>query len=69
MGFIEKLKAENSASKTWLISGAVWLAVGTLAGLMTAMHLVAPDIFANISWLEFGRMRAVHTNTVLFGFV
>ena len=69
MGLIEKMKAENSASRTWLISGAVWLVVGTLAGLMTAMHLVAPDIFANISWLEFGRLRAVHTNTVLFGFV
>ena len=60
---------ENSAAKTWLVSGAVWMVVGTLAGLASAIHLVAPDFFSNISWLEFGRIRAVHTNTVLFGFV
>ncbi len=60
---------QHSAAKTWLVSGAVWMVVGTLAGLASAIHLVAPDMFANISWLEFGRIRAVHTNTVLFGFV
>ena len=60
---------ENSAAKTWLVSGAVWMVVGTLAGLGSAIHLVAPDFFSGISWLEFGRIRAVHTNTVLFGFV
>jgi len=45
------------------------MVVGTLAGLGSAIQLVAPDFFANIAWLEFGRIRAVHTNTVLFGFV
>ncbi|MGI6295729.1 MAG: cbb3-type cytochrome c oxidase subunit I [Armatimonadota bacterium] len=60
---------ENSAAKTWLISGAVWMVVGTIAGLGSATHLVAPDFFANIPILEFGRIRAVHVNTVFFGFV
>lgn len=60
---------EHSASKVWMLSGAVWMVIGTLAGLGSAIHLVAPDFFANIPWLEFGRIRAVHTNTVLFGFV
>ena len=60
---------EHSAAKVWLVSGAVWMVVGTLAGLASAIHLVAPDAFANISWLEFGRIRPVHTSTVLFGFV
>ncbi|MCL5103460.1 MAG: cbb3-type cytochrome c oxidase subunit I [Armatimonadetes bacterium] len=62
-------RQENSAARTWLVSGAVWMVVGTIAGLGSAIHLVAPDFFANISWLEFGRVRAVHVNTVLFGFV
>ena len=62
-------RQQNSAAKTFLVSGAVWMVVGTLAGLASAIHLVAPDFFANISWLEFGRIRAVHVNTVLFGFV
>lgn len=59
----------HSASRTWLVTGAVWMVVGTLAGLGSAIHLVAPDFFANIPWLEFGRIRAVHVNTVFFGFV
>lgn len=64
-----KSDIEYSAAKVWLVSGACWMVVGTLAGLGSAIHLVAPDFFANISWLEFGRIRAFHVNTVLFGFV
>lgn len=45
------------------------MVIGTFAGLGSAIHLVAPDFFQNIAWLQFGRIRAVHTNTVLFGFV
>lgn len=66
---LERSRTEQSAAKAWLVSGACWMAVGTLAGLASAIHLVAPDFFANISWLEFGRIRPVHVNTVLFGFV
>jgi cytochrome c oxidase cbb3-type subunit I len=62
-------KTEHSSARFWLVSSAFWFCIGTLAGLASAIHLVAPDFFANISWLEFGRVRPVHTNTVLFGFV
>lgn len=62
-------RREHSAAVTFLVSGAAWMVVGTLAGLGSAIHLVAPDFFANVPWLQFGRIRAVHTNTVLFGFV
>lgn len=62
-------RREYSSAKVWLVSGAVWFAVGATAGLGSAIHLVAPDFFANISWLEFGRIRQFHVNTVLFGFV
>lgn len=60
---------EYSAAKAFLVAGAFWFAIGTLEGFTTATHLVAPDFFANIPWLEFGRIRAAHTNTMLFGFV
>lgn len=66
---MESSHHEYSSAKVWLVSGATWMVIGTLAGLGSAIHLVAPDFFANISWLEFGRIRAVHVNTVLFGFV
>lgn len=66
---IKYWEREHSAAKTWLVSGAAWMAVGTLAGLGSAIHLTAPDFFANISWLEFGRIRTVHVSSVFFGFV
>ncbi|MDO8683400.1 MAG: cbb3-type cytochrome c oxidase subunit I [Armatimonadota bacterium] len=66
---IKRAGNEHSGAKCFLISGSIWFALGTLAGLGSAIHLVAPDFFANISWLEFGRIRQVHVNTVLFGFV
>ena len=62
-------RREHSTARTWLVTGAFWMVIGTLAGLVGAIHMVAPDFFANISWLEFGRVRAFHTSTVLFGFV
>lgn len=60
---------EYSSAKAFLISGAAWFAVGTSFGFFSALHLVAPDALSGISWLEFGRVRPAHTNTVLFGFV
>jgi len=59
----------HSTARGFIVSGAVWMLVGTLEGLASAVHLVAPDTFTGISFLEFGRIRPGHTNTVLFGFV
>ncbi|WP_243438489.1 cbb3-type cytochrome c oxidase subunit I [Fundidesulfovibrio soli] len=56
------------ATLAFLLAGAVWFVVGTLYGLASAIDLVAPETFNNIPWLVFGRARAVHTNTVIFGF-
>ncbi|MFQ6132392.1 MAG: cbb3-type cytochrome c oxidase subunit I [Armatimonadota bacterium] len=60
---------ENSAARRYLISSAVWMVVGTLWGMASAIHLTAPDLFANIPWLSFGRIRPAHTNVVMLGFV
>lgn len=62
-------RKEYSSAKVWLVSSAVWFVVGTLFGLFSAIHFVAPDFFANIPWAQFGRIRPAHVNTVLFGFV
>jgi cbb3-type cytochrome c oxidase subunit I len=66
---VNNSRREYTAAKLWMVSGAFWLVIGTLAGLVLAVHLVSPDFFANISWLEYGRVRSVHPDTVLFGFV
>ncbi len=45
------------------------MVIGTLYGLVGAIELVAPDLLGNIGWLVFGRIRTVHTNLVVFGFL
>ncbi len=51
----------------WFLSAAVfWLIFGTLVGQYVGMKFVWPDM-DNTSWLSFGRLRPVHTNTVFWG--
>ena len=64
------LKEETYGTvKAYFLSSAVWFVIGTSIGFIDATHLVAPDLLGNISWLVFGRTRAMHTNLVIFGFV
>jgi len=58
-----------STVKGYFLSSAVWFVVGTTAGLIDATHMAAPDFLGNIPWIVFGRLRAMHTNIVIFGFV
>ena len=62
-------RKQGSASLAFLVAGIVWFVVGTTYGLLGAIHLVAPELFNNIPALAFGRMRPIHVNTILFGFV
>jgi cytochrome c oxidase cbb3-type subunit 1/cytochrome c oxidase cbb3-type subunit I/II len=45
------------------------MVAGTISGFIGAVELVAPDLLGNIPWIVFGRIRAIHTNLVMFGFV
>jgi len=56
-------------AKGFCLTSAFWMIVGTLMGLIGATELVAPDLTKNIGWLVFGRVRPIHINIVLFGFV
>ena len=60
---------EHSAARRFLVSASVWLAVAVLAGLVSAIQLFSPDTLRNVAVLEMGRVRPVHTNLMLFGFV
>ncbi|WP_179136896.1 cbb3-type cytochrome c oxidase subunit I [Candidatus Entotheonella palauensis] len=50
----------------YLLSATFWLLIGTAFGLIAALKLNWPDILA-VSWLSFGRIRPVHTNTLFWG--
>ena len=51
---------------SYVASATVWLVFGTLVGEYLGIKFVAPDI-DHVSWLSFGRLRPVHTNTVFWG--
>jgi cbb3-type cytochrome c oxidase subunit I len=63
------LTGDESASLNWMLSGAVWLILGTTMGLILAVELVFPDTFAGVPFLVFSRLRQAHVNTVLFAWL
>jgi cytochrome c oxidase cbb3-type subunit 1 len=64
------LRAEpHGTVRAFFLSSAAWFVVGTLAGLVDATHMAAPEMLGNIPWIVFGRLRPMHTNVVIFGFV
>jgi len=51
------------------VTSAFWMTVATFMGLLGATELIAPDLTTRFGWLTFGRVRPIHINLVLFGFV
>jgi cytochrome c oxidase cbb3-type subunit I len=67
---LQFLKDEpHGTTKTFFSSSAVWFVIGTSFGLIDATHMAAPELLGNIPWIFFGRVRPMHTNVVIFGFV
>lgn len=58
-----------ATAKGFCITSAFWMVVATFMGLLGATELIAPDLLENVGWLVFGRIRPIHINLVLFGFV
>ncbi|MDO1450853.1 cbb3-type cytochrome c oxidase subunit I [Rhodocytophaga aerolata] len=51
----------------WFIGTATfWLVFGTTIGEYLGIKFVAPDV-DQVSWLSFGRLRPIHTNSVFWG--
>lgn len=59
----------GSTSRRYFVTAAVWMIIAVTAGLLAALEFVAPDHMGNIPWLLFGRLRPIHTNLMLFGWV
>lgn len=51
----------------WYVGASVfWLIFGTFIGQYLGMKFIWPEL-DSVSWLSFGRLRPVHTNTVFWG--
>lgn len=62
-----KISKELKQIIVWYLgAGIFWLVFGTLVGQYLGMKFIWPDL-DKISWLSFGRLRPVHTNTVFWG--
>src|SRR3989339_130728 len=58
----------NTASKLLIICSLFYLIIGVSLGFVTAMKLLWPTV-GEIEILTFGRIRSVHTNLVMFGWL
>tara|TARA_B110000093_G_scaffold41_1_gene46 strand:- start:2602 stop:4341 length:1740 start_codon:yes stop_codon:yes gene_type:complete len=64
-----KIEISESLKKIiiWYLGSAVfWLIFGTIVGQYIGMKFIWPEMDSK-SWLSFGRLRPVHTNTVFWG--
>jgi cytochrome c oxidase cbb3-type subunit 1 len=48
-------------------SAIVWLLLGTLLAGFVSFKLHAPDMFSNVSFLTWGRVRPAHMNVMVYG--
>ncbi len=60
---------EDSTVKLFLFTALAFFIITISLGLINAIRFVYPNFIGGISWLTYGRMRTVHTNGVLFGWL
>jgi cytochrome c oxidase cbb3-type subunit 1 len=63
-------KYENGVVKAGVAASMLWGIAGFLVGVVIAFQLAFPNIFyfEEFGWLNFGRLRPLHTNAVIFAF-
>lgn len=66
---IEQFSYDNKIVRAFLIASMVFGVVGMLVGLTIAIQLFYPDLNLGLPYTTFGRLRPLHTNTVIFAFV
>ncbi len=69
MGGIETFQYDNKIVRDFGFATILWGAVGMLVGVIIAFEIFLPEVNLGISFTTFGRMRALHTNAVIFAFV
>ncbi len=60
---------DNAIVRNFAYATIIWGVVGMLGGLWAALELVFPKTLNLAPWFNFGRLRPLHTNAVIFAFV
>ena len=58
----------DDPSKVGILLAMAWAVLGLFVGDWVAWLLVYPDLTFDAGWSSFGRLRPVHTTSVIFGF-
>lgn len=66
---VEKFQYDNQIVKLFSIATVFWAIVGMLVGIIIAIQMYIPELNLGIQYTTFGRLRPLHTNTVIFAFV
>ncbi len=68
---MSRIEKEFQPVAGFFFSSACWFFIATVWGLFLASAMIAPDLFLfhNNPSLVFGRLRPIHTNSMIFGFV
>lgn len=51
----------------FLTSGAAWLAVSLIIGIISSAKVHSPDFLDSFGWLTYGRLQAAHVNLLIYG--
>ncbi len=66
---LESFQYDNKTVRNFAIATMIWGVVGMLVGLIIALQLVFPAELNLQPYFNFGRLRPLHTNAVIFAFV
>ncbi len=50
------------------VTGAIWLVLGSILGLIASIKLHAPGMMSACPWMTYGRLQAAQTDMFLYGF-
>ncbi len=66
---VERFQYDNKTVRNFAIATIIWGVVGMTVGLWVALQLVFPTVLNLKPYFNFGRIRPLHTNAVIFAFV
>ena len=66
---VEKFNYDNTIVRNFTFATILWGTVGMLVGLLIATQIFIPEMNFGFQFTTFGRLRPLHTNSVIFAFV
>ena len=60
---------EDRSAFSFLLVASLFFVVSGLVALIIASKFHMPTLLGDVSWLTYGRLRPIHTNGMLFGWL